>query len=81
MRHKNWKEKKRGSYEKNVQDNTSPESNYNKRQDCIPQVYLPSLYGFREEYGIPRSDECTLGYFQERQNLEQPLCMTVEKQS
>jgi len=41
-------------------------------EECIPQVCLPLLYGFWEENEIPQSDEYTLEYFQERQNLEQP---------
>ena len=52
-----------------------------KKQDGIPQVYLPLLYDLEEECEIPRSDEYTLEYFQERQNLEQPLCMTANKTS
>lgn len=45
------------SFEKNVQDKTSLESNYVKTQDGIPQVYLPLLYGLMEECEIPQLDE------------------------
>jgi hypothetical protein len=45
----------------------------------IPPTCPLLPYDFEEVYEIPLSIGCTHQYFQVRQNLVQPLCMTEKK--